>query len=475
MSTLWRRSQVEEVSGSAYTSAHSFGGTQEPWQENLRERGSWGEMAGENVAEDATSGGNQGLPAHEDVPTDNSPAETPNPLTEVSELSESDGGIRDERAMQSRRKREEIARAKKGKGRETEPFNPMEHLVPSLPQPNRDTPSSQPLTGEARSRNVYERIDNYAQGLNQAWINLGAAGIHSPGVPNPIPVPEVQPGAREKKFYVYKAPHNVSYIKPWTWRFRRSKPAPQDGTTATVGEGHYYTYKKRPKSMLFWKWNWQGPKPISWIPIYPSYHPERDDPELKIFIAYKCGHRFPTRVISAPTWTASSPSFLFSPFSPWTPNTPTYPRSGSTSGHPHIRPLPSLKIETLRAAARQEGVKNIISPENYICPNCFIWRQWFAGLFMLILLGGIFTWYFSFIWPYTWWATTENGDLVPKYTIVTQFDIHRGVEFHVRQAIGGFVVAILKWVVAPGLFCLGAYASYKQGKKAAAGEHLRQN
>ncbi|TGO53436.1 hypothetical protein BCON_0123g00110 [Botryotinia convoluta] len=452
MSTLGRRLQKGESSKSAYTSAyHSFGEGQELWQENLRERSSWRETAGEDVFEDATSGKKkeekeelgkiQILPAYEELSTEGSPVETSDPPTEVSESSESDGKIKDDnKAMQSRRKRKDIARAIKGKGRDSERteerkgpeyFKLMEHLASPITQPERNSSSSHTSTGEEKRRETEEKLNwDAAQKARQGEIDLNAPS-GAAGTPDPAPTPGTRLGTAEIKFYVYKAPHKVSYIKPWTWRFRRAKPAAE--TEKTAGEGHYHVHKRRPKSpsWLFWKWNWQGPKPVSWIPIYPSYHPERDDPELKIFIAYSCGHRFPTRVISSPTWTASSPSFLFSPSSPFTPNTPTYPRSASTSGHPHISPLPSLKIETLRAAARNEGVKNIISPEDYACPNCFIWRQWFGGLCLLVLFWTIFTWYFAFVWPYTWWATTETGDLIPRYAMVTQFDIHReGEEFH---------------------------------------------
>ncbi|KAF7923617.1 hypothetical protein BELL_0414g00050 [Botrytis elliptica] len=435
MSTLGRRSQKGESSKSAYTSAyHSFGEGQEEWQDNLRERSAWGETAGQDVSEDATSrkkkeekeelGKSQDVPAHEEVSTEEgSPVTTPDPLTEVSESTESDGRIKDARAEESRREREEIARAKKGKGRE--------------------------ITDEIKAREIEEKLNrNAAQKARFDVRGLGAPS-GAADIPDPRPPPGARPGTAEKKFYVYKEPHKVSYIKPWTWRFRRAKSADESGNVA--GEGHYYVHKRRPKpapSWLFWKWNWQGPKPISWIPIYPSHHPENDDPELKIFIAYSCGHRFPTRVISAPTWTASSPSFLFSPSSPWTPNTPTYPRSESTSGHPHIRPLPSLRVETLRVAARNEGIKNIISPENYECPNCHIWRHWFGGLCLLAIFWAVFTWYFAFVWPYTWWATTQNGDPIPRYTMIAKFDIHReGDEFHVRQAIGGLVIAMFLFFV----------------------------
>ncbi|KAF5878570.1 uncharacterized protein Bfra_000737 [Botrytis fragariae] len=389
MSTLGRRPQKGESSKSAYTSAyHSFGEGQEPWQENLRERSSWGETAGDDVFEDATSGKkeeekeelrkSQVLPAHEILSTEGSPVATPDPPTEVSESPESDGAYKDDRAEESWRKRKDIARAIKGKGRESEgreerggsaSFRQRKltgKLAFKTAKPRGMSPSSlHKFTDEINRQELEEKLSQgAAQKARQGEIGLNAPASTA-GIPGPTPAPGTQTGTREKKFYVYKAPHKVSYVKPWTWRFRRAKPADETGKTA--GEGHYYAHKTRPKSpsWLFWKWNWQGPKPISWIPIYPSYHPENDDPELKIFIAYSCGHRFPTRVISGPTWTASSPSFLFSPSSPFTPNTPTYPRSGSTSGHPHIHPLPSLKIETLRAAARNEGIKNIISPENY--------------------------------------------------------------------------------------------------------------
>ncbi|TGO64142.1 hypothetical protein BOTNAR_0091g00260 [Botryotinia narcissicola] len=467
MSTLGRRLQSGEGSRSAYTSAyHSFGEGQEAWSDNLRERSSWGETAGEDVFEDATSGKkkeekeelgkSQVSPEHEEISPEGSPVATPDPATEVTESSEPDGDIKDAKAEESRRKREDISRAKKGKGRESEEgeeggaYEPFMHWKRTGQIKTAKPRGNQHEIEEKLNQDATQRARLLERDLDAP---SGAADIPEPRVPDPIPTPEARIGTEEKKYYVYKAPHKVSYVKPWTWPwpwpFRRAKPAHE--TENAAGEGHYYTHKRRPKSSpswLFWKWNWGAPKSISWIPIYPSYHPERDDPELKIFISYSCGHRFPTRVVSGPTWTASSPSFLFSPSFPFTPNTPTYPRSGSTSGHPHIRPLPSLKIETLRAAARNEGIKNIVSPEDYTCPNCSIWWQFYGGLFWLTLFWAIFTWYFAFVWPYTWWATTENGDPIPRYTLVTKFDIHReGEEFRVRQAIGGLVITIFWFFV----------------------------
>ncbi|TGO42613.1 hypothetical protein BHYA_0006g00130 [Botrytis hyacinthi] len=411
MSTLGRRSQSGEGSKSAYTSAyHSFEGGHEAWQENLRERSSWGETAGEDVFEDVPLGKkkeekeelgkSQVFPEHEKISSEGSPVATPDPATEVTESSESDGNIKDTRAEESRRKREDIARAKQGKGRESE--GGKEGGGWKLTGQIKTAKPRGTVTDERSQQEIEEKLDlDAAQRARLVEKDLdatpGAADIPEPRAPDSTPTSGTRIGTGEKKYYVYKALHKVSYVKPWTWTwpwpFRRAKPA--DGTEKPAGEGHYYTHKRRPKpppSWLPWKWNWGAPKSISWIPIYPSYHPERDDPELKIFISYSCGHRFPTRVVSGPTWTASSPSFLFSPSSPFTPNTPTYPRDGSTSGHPHIRPLPSLKIETLRAAARNEGIKNIVSPEDYTCPNCSIWWQFYGGIFWLTLFWAIFTW-----------------------------------------------------------------------------------
>ncbi|THV44990.1 hypothetical protein BGAL_0547g00060 [Botrytis galanthina] len=502
MSTLGRRSQTGESSKSAYTSAYrNFEGGQEAWQENVRERSSWGETAGEDVFEDATSGKKKEekeelwetevFPEFEIISPEGSPVATPDPATELSESSEY-GNIKDAKAEESRRKREDIARAKKGKGREKEGgeegrgWEPFAHW--KLTGQIKITKPWGPVTDERNQPEIEEKLNqDAAQRARLLERDLdapsGAADIPEPRVPDPTPMPGTRTGTGEKKYYVYKAPHKVSYVKPWTWTlpwpFRRAKPA--DKTEKPAGAGHYYTHKRRPKSpsWLFWKWNWGAPKSTSWIPIYPSYHPEKDDPELKIFISYSCGHRFPTRVVSGPTWTASSPSFLFSPSSPFTPNTPTYPRSGTTSGHPHIRPLPSLKIETLRAAARNEGIKNIISPENYACPNCSIWWQFYGGIFWLTFFWAIFTWYFAFVWPYTWWATNEQGDPIPRYTIVTQFDIRRendGDAFHIRQAIGAIVVTIFlfiwkctqlfwAWMWIPGVFFLGGFLISKRPRK----------
>ncbi|KAF7906171.1 hypothetical protein EAF00_000450 [Botryotinia globosa] len=500
MSTLGRRSKIGESSRSAYTSDyHSFREGQEAWQDNLRERSAWGETAGEGVFKDATSGKkkeekeklgkSQVSPEHEKISLEGSPVATPDPATEVTESSESDGNSKDAKAEESRRKREDIARAKKGKGRESEEgekgggYEAFVHWKRTGQIKTAKPMGNQKEIEEKLNQDAAQRARLLARDLDAP---SGAADVPEPRVPEPrvpeprVPDPRPTPGTRigteEKKYYVYKAPHKVSYIKPWTWTrpwpFRRAKSL--DETENVAGDGHYYTHQRRPKSSaswLFWKWNWGGPKPISWIPIYPSYHPERDDPELKIFISYSCGHRFPTRVVSGPIWTASSPSFLFSPSSPFTPNTPTYPRGGSTSGHSRIHPLPSLKIETLRAAARKEGIKNIISPENHKCPNCFIRWQFYGGMFFLSLFWAIFTWYFAFVWPYTWWATTENGDPIPRYTLITKFDIHRErEEFRVRQAIGGLVITFFGFLVRnlwqPVVLTLFGFFLLKRFKKA---------
>ncbi|KAM0195891.1 hypothetical protein ACHAPC_000381 [Botrytis cinerea] len=389
MSTIGIRQRRGESSTSAYSTARlSFGEWPEPWQENS-----------------LVSGGRE-----ETSEEDQGPAETPDPRSDVSES------------------------------------------------------SSHISTGEEKTRETEGKFVRFAaeEALQQKIdLNtpLDTAGIPDSKAHKSTPTPRTWTETRENKFYVYKAPQKVSFIKPWTWRFPRWNST-STKTTKTVGEGHYHAHKERPRQapknvpnsslLMFWTWNWQAPKPVSWVPIYPSYHPEKDDPELKIFIAYKCGHRFPTRVISGPSWTASSPS------SPYTPNTPTFPRSGSTSGHPHIIPLPSLKIETLRAAARQEGVKNIISPENFMCPNCFIWWQFYAGLYSTVIIWAVLGWYFCFVWPYTWWATTETGE-PQRYVFVAQFDNHREGSYS-GQAMAGlltmiFVVwvgiywkSILKWV-----------------------------
>ncbi|KAF7892720.1 uncharacterized protein EAF02_000258 [Botrytis sinoallii] len=174
-----------------------------------------GKTAGQDVSEDATSrkkkeeeeelGKNQDVPAQEEVSTEEgSPVATPDPLTEVSETSESDGRIKDARAEESRREREDIARAKRGKGRE--------------------------ITDEMKAREIEEKLNrNAAQKARFDVRGLGApsgaADIPDPRAPDPRPPPGARPGTAEKKFYVYKAPHKVSYIKPWTWRFRRAKSA----------------------------------------------------------------------------------------------------------------------------------------------------------------------------------------------------------------------------------------------------------
>ncbi|KAF7913711.1 uncharacterized protein EAF01_000117 [Botrytis porri] len=471
MSTLGRRPQSGEGSMAAYTSGHSIGEMQEPWQEHLRERGSWGEMAGEDVYEDATSGKrkeekeelgkSQILPALEELPTADSPAENPDPLTEAVESSESwsESEFEDERAT---RVIKNVGRELRGNDRE------REFAVPKSKA--RGGQSVHAFTDEKNKQEIEENLSQVAAQKSRQGERDPNAPTSTAGISDPTPTSRTQTGTGENKFYVYKAPHKVIYTKPWTWRFRRAKSA--DETESTAGEGYYYVHKKRPPpSWLFWKWTWQGPKPISWIPIYPSYFPEKDDPELKIFLVYSCGHRFPTRVISGPDWTASSPSFLFSPSSPFTPNTPTYPRAASTTGHTHICPLPSFRTEILRAAARNEGIKNIVSPENYVCPNCFLWRQWFAGLCLMTFFWGVFTWYFAFVWPYTWWATDERGDLIPRYTMITKFDIRREPEaFNVRQAIGGLVVAIFIFFVEilwrPVVLFGIMFVLYKRFKKA---------
>ncbi|TEY35499.1 hypothetical protein BOTCAL_0587g00070 [Botryotinia calthae] len=395
MSTIGIRQRRGESSTSTYATARrSFGEWPEPWQDNSLVPGTWGETAEE----------------------DQEPAETPDPPSDVSES------------------------------------------------------SSHISTGEEKRRKIEEKFERFvAEEALQQKIDLNTLpltiGIPDSKVHKSTSTPGTWTETRENKFYVYKAPQRVSFFKPWSWQFPRWKSASTE-TTKTVGEGHYRAHKERPRQapknvpnsslLMFWTWHWQAPKPVSWIPIYPSHYPEKDDPELKIFIAYKCGHRFPTRMISGPTWTASSPTFLFSPSSPFTPNTPTFTRSGSTSGHPHIKPLPTLQIETLRAAARQEGVKNIISPENYICPNCFIRWQFYVGLYSTVTIWAVFGWFCCFVWPYTWWATTETGE-PQRYVFVAQFDNHRERSYS-DQAMVGFLTmifgvcvgiywkSILKWV-----------------------------
>ncbi|KAF7867336.1 hypothetical protein EAF04_005419 [Stromatinia cepivora] len=138
-----------------------------------------------------------------------------------------------------------------------------------------------------------------------------------------------------------------------------------------------------PSYLKFWTWNWRGPQPVSFIPVPPPYHPDNPEPEIKI--SYTCGHRLPTRVISSPTASKSS----------------SVPKTS-------LPLLPSLQIETLRATAQKEGLHHITTPQNSLCPNCFIWYEWFIGLCLLISFWVLWGYFFSFRWPETWWILGDE-------------------------------------------------------------------
>ncbi|CAD6448109.1 56ad19be-bcf0-4ef5-ba28-2ee4746d762b [Sclerotinia trifoliorum] len=176
---------------------------------------------------------------------------------------------------------------------------------------------------------------------------------------------------------------------------------------------------KQPQSSYFkfWTWNWRGPKPIDFIPIPPPYHPENLEPE--IVISYTCGHRLPTRIIP-------SSSSLYPPPSPNSPS----PSPSTTTAKSPLPPLPSSQIEILRATAQKEGLRHLVTPQDSLCPNCFIWYEWFVGLCLLICFWVLWGYFFSFIWPETWWVLRnekEGWRWTPKrFRVVVNFDTSGG-------------------------------------------------
>ncbi|KAJ8070349.1 hypothetical protein OCU04_000729 [Sclerotinia nivalis] len=172
--------------------------------------------------------------------------------------------------------------------------------------------------------------------------------------------------------------------------------------------------QSQPSYVKFWTWNWRGPKPVSFILIPPPYHPDNPEPEIKI--SYTCGHRLPTRII--PLHSSS----------PTSPNSPS-PSIITTTKSP-LPPLPSSQIEILRATAQKEGLRHITTPQDSLCPNCFIWYEWFIGLCLLISFWVIWGYFFSFRWPETWWILgDEKGGWrwTPKrYRVVVNIDTSGG-------------------------------------------------
>ncbi|QSZ30866.1 hypothetical protein DSL72_000424 [Monilinia vaccinii-corymbosi] len=143
-----------------------------------------------------------------------------------------------------------------------------------------------------------------------------------------------------------------------------------------------------------WNWHWKGPCPISFIPIPPPIDPSQPDP--KIEIRYNCRHQIPTRIIPSPS----------------DPPDPTQPTLRSP-----LPLMPFMQIQTIRAAAKNDHLDHVVADQDSLCPNCFIWTQWFIGLVIIFLVMGVGM-YYSYVL-----LRMGKGK---KYRIIMHFDTSGG-------------------------------------------------
>lgn len=153
------------------------------------------------------------------------------------------------------------------------------------------------------------------------------------------------------------------------------------------------TNEKEPSSpdyLRFWTWKWSGPHPISFIPIPPPMDDTQRDPRIEI--RYPCSHQLPTRVI---------------------PENVTRPRSSMPL-------MPSMVIETIRAAARNDKLEHLVVKQDTLCPNCFIWLQWAVGLAIIFLLSAVGI-YYSYVL-----RRMAKNSVGQRYKVVINFDTSGG-------------------------------------------------
>ncbi|KAI9650716.1 hypothetical protein NHQ30_000739 [Ciborinia camelliae] len=125
---------------------------------------------------------------------------------------------------------------------------------------------------------------------------------------------------------------------------------------------------ERPSFLKFWTWNWKGPPPIVSIGIPPPISPDPDSTDVTIQIHYTCGHLLPTHY----TPDAHGRS------SPYLP-----PIAAIFSDKPMFT-IPGAYIQALRGVAQKEGHTSIVAEYDWLCPNCFLRRTFYLGLFGIV-------------------------------------------------------------------------------------------